>query len=66
VLAEYGDFFFHWLKTLTCKYPAQSCADLIPCGKRLRAHVNEDCRVNFRDLAQMAQQWLAEPIWAIP
>jgi len=62
VLEEYGDFFSHWLRTLTCKYLAESCADLIRCGTRLPGDINGDCQVNFQDLAQMAEQWLAGPI----
>jgi len=58
VLNEYGDFFYEWLQTLTCKYPAEHCADVIRCRTRLPADVNGDCRVDWRDLARMADQWL--------
>ena len=56
---EYGSVFYAWLSTLTCIHANDTCADQIRCtDARLAGDVNGDCRVDFVDLAALAQDWL--------
>lgn len=59
VLEEFDDCFYHWLCKLTCMYAPETCRDLVRCGDGLGGDVNEDCTVDLRDVAAMAQNWLS-------
>ncbi len=57
-LEKFGDYFYNWLGMLTCKYPPETCKDIIRCGRELLGDIHKDCNVNLLDLAKLAGNFL--------
>lgn len=58
ILQGYEDYFYNWLGMLTCRYPPETCSDIIRCRRELPGDIFKDCYVNMLDLARLADNWL--------